>query len=109
MQAFFPLKTLHSNCNSGRDESTMSMDDCYRDLFVGLDVRVPLLDGSERVYTNLDNAASTPALKSVERAVVNFLQYYSSIHRGTGFKSQLSTHAYEEARRRVLSFLGADP
>ena len=61
----------------------------YQNLFVGLDVRVPLLDGSERIYTNLDNAASTPALKAVETAVASFLQYYASVHRGTGFKSQL--------------------
>ena len=79
----------------------------YHELFVGLDVHVPLLDGSKRKYINLDNAASTPPFKAVEQAVVDFLRYYSSVHRGTGFKSQLSTHAYEEARRRVTAFLGA--
>jgi selenocysteine lyase/cysteine desulfurase len=31
------------------------------------------------------------------------------VHRGTGFKSQLSTHAYEQARGEILKFLGADP
>ena len=81
----------------------------FRSLFVGLDCETPLLDGSRQPYINLDNAASTPALKAVERAVVDFLQFYSSVHRGTGFKSQLSTHAYEEARREVIAFLGADP
>jgi cysteine desulfurase/selenocysteine lyase len=81
----------------------------YRDLFVGLDIEVPLLDGSQRRYINLDNAASTPPLKSVQKAVDDFLLYYSSVHRGTGFKSQLSTHAYEQARQTVLQFLGADP
>lgn len=81
----------------------------YRELFVGLDIEVPLLDGSHRKYINLDNAASTPPLKSVQKAVDDFLLYYSSVHRGTGFKSQLSTHAYEQARQTVLRFLGADP
>lgn len=81
----------------------------YRELFVGLDIEVPLLDGSQRKYINLDNAASTPPLKSVQKAVDDFLLYYSSVHRGTGFKSQLSTHAYEQARQTVLRFLGADP
>jgi selenocysteine lyase/cysteine desulfurase len=81
----------------------------YRSLYVGLDVKVPLLGGSMHQYVNLDNAASTPAMKSVQRAVDNFLVYYSSVHRGTGFKSQLSTHFYEEARQVVLRFLGADP
>jgi selenocysteine lyase/cysteine desulfurase len=31
------------------------------------------------------------------------------VHRGTGFKSQLSTHAYEQARAVALRFVGADP
>ncbi len=31
------------------------------------------------------------------------------MHRGTGFKSQLSTHAYEQSRSLVLDFVGADP
>lgn len=79
----------------------------YRSLFSGLDVPVPLLNGKQQVYINLDNAASTPPLKAVEEAIDRFLPYYSSVHRGTGFKSQLSTHAYESARRKVLEFLGA--
>jgi selenocysteine lyase/cysteine desulfurase len=80
----------------------------FADLFIGLDVEVPLLGGTSRRYVNLDNAASTPALKAVQKAVDDFLVYYSSVHRGTGFKSQVSTHAYEKARRVVLRFLGAD-
>jgi selenocysteine lyase/cysteine desulfurase len=81
----------------------------YRDLFVGLEAQTPLLDGTRRPYINLDNAASTPALKAVQAAVDDFLVYYSSVHRGTGFKSQLATHAYEEARQIVMAFVGADP
>jgi len=81
----------------------------YRDLFIGLEVEVPLLNGAHQRYINLDNAASTPALKAVQQAVNAFLLYYSSVHRGTGFKSQLSTHVYEEARQIVMRFLGADP
>jgi selenocysteine lyase/cysteine desulfurase len=37
------------------------------------------------------------------------MEVYSSVHRGTGYKSQISTHYYEEARRIVLDFVGADP
>ena len=85
------------------------LSDNYRNLFVGVDVSVPLLDGVQRTYVNLDNAASTPSMVAVQRVVNNFLLYYSSVHRGTGFKSKLSTHAYEEARQTVLRFLGADP
>jgi selenocysteine lyase/cysteine desulfurase len=78
-----------------------------RSLFAGLDIQTPVLGGL-RPYTNLDNAASTPALKSVQEAVDNFMPYYSSVHRGTGFKSQLSTRAYEAARHAVVRFLGAN-
>ncbi len=80
----------------------------HRPLFVGLDALTPLIDGSCRSYTNLDNAASTPSLKAVQQAVDDFLVYYSSVHRGTGFKSQLSTHAYEQARLIALKFVGAN-
>ncbi len=81
----------------------------FRSLFSGLDLETPLLNGQSRRYVNLDNAASTPAMRPVQEAVDNFMQYYSSVHRGTGFKSQLSTHFYEEARRTVLDFVGANP
>jgi selenocysteine lyase/cysteine desulfurase len=80
-----------------------------RDLFVGTEVDVPVLGGGTRRYINFDNAASTPPLKSVRDGVVSFLDHYASVHRGTGFKSQLSTWAYEEARREVLTFVGAEP
>jgi len=81
----------------------------YEGLFVGVDLQVPTLDGSYRRYVNLDNAASTPPMVSVQQAVNRFSENYSSVHRGTGYKSQLSTHAYEEARKIVLQFVGADP
>lgn len=85
------------------------MNSAYQDLFVGVDSQVPLLDGSMRRYINLDNAASTPSLRAVQEAVNNFLPFYSSVHRGTGFKSQVSTHAYEQSRRSVLAFVEARP
>jgi len=81
----------------------------YRSLFIGLDAPIPLLDGNQRAYINFDNAASTPALKIVQQTVDNFLVYYSSVHRGSGFKSQISTHAYEGARQIVMKFVGANP
>jgi cysteine desulfurase / selenocysteine lyase len=81
----------------------------YRSLFAGLEVETPRLDGSSYSYVNLDNAASTPPFRAVQQAVDGFLTYYSSVHRGTGFKSQLATHAYEQARHITLNFLGADP
>jgi cysteine desulfurase/selenocysteine lyase len=69
---------------------------------------VPVYGGT-RPYINLDNAASTPALQVVEDAVHEFLPWYSSVHRGNGFKSRLSTHVYEQARAIAAGFVGADP
>lgn len=86
-----------------------SSNNNYAHLFSGVEAEVPLLDGSKSRYINLDNAASTPPLKAVQHAVNNFFTYYSSVHRGTGFKSQLSTYAYEVARETVIRFVGADP
>ena len=80
----------------------------YRELF-SVEQRAPWLDGSLAPYINFDNAASTPPLKAVADAVGAFLPWYSSVHRGSGFKSQLSTHAYETARERTLRFVGGRP
>jgi cysteine desulfurase / selenocysteine lyase len=81
----------------------------FRSLVSGFDAQVPLLQGTSKRYVNLDNAASTPSFFAVKSAVNEFLDYYSSVHRGTGFKSQLSTHLYEAARETVMRFVGADP
>jgi len=75
----------------------------------GRDIHVPTLDGKLRRYVNLDNAASTPPLIVVRDAVHQFADWYSSVHRGSGFKSQLSTHVLESARSAVADFVGADP
>jgi cysteine desulfurase/selenocysteine lyase len=75
---------------------------------VGIDQRVPLLDGSTTPYIFLDNAASTPAFGTVQRKVDEFLRWYSGVHRGNGFKSMVSTRAYEQSREIVARFVGAD-
>ena len=80
----------------------------WRERIVGLDELFPLLDGRLAPYINLDNAASTPPFREVVDAVHHFLPYYSSVHRGTGFKSRLSTMAYDEAHDVVRRFVGAD-
>ena len=36
------------------------------------------------------------------------MPYYSSVHRGTGFKSLLSTHLFEQCREKVLQFVSAN-
>ncbi len=80
-----------------------------RDEVVGGDEPVPVLAGRRVPYVNLDNAATTPALRPVADAVTAFLPLYASVHRGTGYKSRVSTAAYERARRVVGDFVGADP
>ena len=75
---------------------------------VGVETEVPLLDGRQATYVNLDNAASTPALREVLQAVNDFMPWYSSVHRGTGYKSIVSTEAYEAARQVVAGFFGAN-
>ncbi len=73
----------------------------------GADIDVPLADGSMCRYVNLDCAASTPALESVVNAVTQALPWYSSVHRGAGHLSQVSTRLYEAARQAVAAFVGA--
>jgi len=82
--------------------------DALRTEVLGIDRQVPLLDGSTRPYVYLDNAASTPAFRGVQQKVDEFLGWYSSVHRGSGFKSLLSTRAYDHAREIVAEFVGAD-
>jgi cysteine desulfurase/selenocysteine lyase len=80
-----------------------------RERIVGIDQLVPLLDGSMVPYVNLDNSASTPPLLDVKNTIDRFLPYYSSVHRGTGFKSRVSTAAYDKAHEIIAEFLGANP
>ncbi len=76
---------------------------------VGAERAVPCLDGSERRAVDLDQAASTQAHPAVVERVTDFLPWYSSVHRGAGYRSRRSTAAYEEARRAILAFTGRDP
>lgn len=88
-----------------------SLEQCIartaRSALVGSDIEVPLVLGGTRRYINLDYAASTPALSDVAEAVEAFLPWYSSIHRGAGFKSTVATAAYEGAREAVRQFFHA--
>ena len=74
---------------------------------IGDDVEVPCVDGRLERYVNLDYAASTPVMADVWAAVEAFVPWYSSVHRGTGVKSQVSTAAFEDARDDVKAFVGA--
>jgi selenocysteine lyase/cysteine desulfurase len=71
---------------------------------VGAQVPVPCVDGTERPYRDLDCAASTPALEAVAERVAEFLPWYSSVHRGAGYKSRRATAEYEAARDTAARF-----
>ncbi len=78
-------------------------------LVVGVDMQVVLKNGKKVRGINFDNAATTPPLVAVIEEISNFAPYYSSIHRGAGYKAKISSLKYEEARQAVMEFVGADP
>ena len=81
----------------------------YRSLVYGINNLIPLGDGSKVPCINFDNAATTPPFSSVINKINSFSPYYSSVHRGTGYKSILSSQFYEKARDIVLDFVKGDP
>ena len=80
----------------------------WSDLVVGNHSPVPLLDGSKGRCINLDCASTAPPLTRVVEAVAEILPEYGSVGRGGGWKSDLCTAAYEEARKLASRFVGAD-
>ncbi|WP_243108173.1 aminotransferase class V-fold PLP-dependent enzyme [Clostridium sp. JN-9] len=80
----------------------------YRNLIVGVDEKVPICNGSYITSINFDNAATTPPFITVMDEINNFSPWYSSIHRGTGYKSEFSSNTYENCRKIVLQFVNAD-
>lgn len=79
-----------------------------RSLICGLDKPIPLSDGSMVTGINFDNAATTPPLNYVLYELMSFAPWYSSIHRGTGFKSKLSSNFYDNSRKIIAEFVGCD-
>jgi selenocysteine lyase/cysteine desulfurase len=76
---------------------------------LGAETEVACIDGRMLRYANLDYAASTPVMADVWAAVEAFVPWYSSVHRGSGVKSQIATAEYEGARDVVARFVGARP
>lgn len=88
--------------------STAQVNRAFRKLVVGVEKEVPVKGSGYAKYINFDNAATTPPFVSVLNSVIHFCPWYSSIHRGMGYKSQVSSRIYEEARSEILKFVGAD-
>lgn len=80
----------------------------YKDLVVGTDTQVPLVNGNYVPYVNFDNAATTPPFVSVIKSIIEFSPWYSSINRGKGYKSHISSNIYENSRKTVLDFVKAE-
>lgn len=81
----------------------------YRELIIGTETKIPLSNGQMVTSINFDNAATTPPFSSVLESVVSFAPWYSSIHRGTGYKSQYSSELYEKSRDIIRDFVKAEP
>ncbi|MDU3723694.1 MAG: aminotransferase class V-fold PLP-dependent enzyme [Clostridium celatum] len=83
-----------------------NMED-LRKLFIGLDKKV-IVNGKGRIVPiNFDNAATTPPFKRVLKKVLETSEYYGSIARGDGQKSQYCSDLYEECRNYVLKYFNA--
>ncbi len=76
-----------------------------REYILGTEQKVPLPDGRLTTYINFDNAATTPPFKSVMEKLNEFAPWYSSIHRGKGYKSRLSSQLYEKSRDIIADFV----
>jgi cysteine desulfurase/selenocysteine lyase len=81
----------------------------FRGYLIGADELVPRLTGEMVPYVNVDNAATTPVMRSSWKAVEALVPHYGSVHRGSGHKARLCTAAYEQARETIGTFVGADP
>lgn len=80
----------------------------YRNLIIGANTQVPLINGKYVTAVNFDNAATTPPFVNVLKDLADYSPWYSSIHRGKGYKSILSSDIYEKSRDMVKSFVNAD-
>ncbi|MGE5583495.1 MAG: aminotransferase class V-fold PLP-dependent enzyme [Bacillota bacterium] len=79
----------------------------FADLIYGCEKEAPTSNGL-KPYINLDNAASTPPFKGVMEQILELAGWYSSVHRGAGYKSRYCTDKYEEARWITADFVKAD-
>ncbi len=111
MDVSHPVRSIlgqRENAPEGARATDVNSDRDIRSRIVGVDREIRLADGSARPYVNLDNAATTPALSGVRDGVVEFLDWYGSVHRGSGAKARVATECYERCHEIVADFVGAD-
>lgn len=80
----------------------------FRQDIIGVEHQVPVLNQQMPTFINLDNAASTPALRPIWQQMGEFMGWYAGVHRGTGFKSELTSRRYDEAHAVIGAFVKAD-
>jgi selenocysteine lyase/cysteine desulfurase len=76
---------------------------------LGADELVPIYGGGATHYVNLDYAATTPPLRRVWDRLAEIMPLYGSVHRGSGFKSVISTRLFESSLHRILAFSDGCP
>lgn len=84
------------------------MPNPFRKLVAGTDIKVPTLNGLYKIPVNFDNAATTPPFAAVLNEINKFAPWYSSVHRGNGYKSMLSTNIFEKGKSIIKEFVKAD-
>lgn len=58
---------------------------------------------------NKEKSGSDDSYEILHGRIRKILENYSNVHRGSGFKSQVTTHLYEKAKEIVLRFLRLSP
>lgn len=94
----------------GTHRSLRSLDvetEDFKHLFAERPI-IELPTGEVVEFRNLDNAASTSPFKLVAQKLNDFIPYYSGVHRGSGFNSQLSTAIFDKSIEIIMDFVGAD-
>ena len=81
--------------------------DNLRKLFIGLDKKVNVEGKGRLIPINFDNAATTPPFKRVMKMILETSEYYGSIARGDGKKSQYCSDLYENSRKYILEYFNA--
>lgn len=89
------------------DLNEVTFSSYLRSLVVGANTQVPVMSGGYVTAVNFDNAATTPPFCAVMDEIIAFAPWYSSVHRGKGYKSIVTSELYEQARQTVKQFIRA--
>lgn len=76
----------------------------YNEILMGINTKVKTFDNKIIRAINFDNAATTPPFKSVIDKIIKLSEYYGSIGRGAGHKSEMTTYIYHESKKYLMNF-----